>query len=197
MTLPYHPGAFTGAAFIFRMSPAPGGFDISFVYELRPNQYRQVIEQTSIRVYSDSATRKAARDAGGGVLGAVAAAVASARQRPCEVAYLDVTSATSGGTDTGRFENLKTLLNQYPTADASATKFPEADPTIPKPEEPDPESIAFPSPSPEAEEPPEPETVKPLPYPPPTDPDLTVPPPSDDEQPDTQNVAPPEDAGAS
>ncbi|XP_026189999.1 uncharacterized protein LOC34618435, partial [Cyclospora cayetanensis] len=204
LTLPYHPGSYTGAAFTFRMSPVPGGFDISFVYELRPTQHMQVLEQAALRVYLDPETRQAFREAGGGLDGAVAAVNAAAKQKPCEVAFMEVVPVVKNRQRAGQFQNLSSQLNKLPTADANApstnTKFPEVDPSIPKPEEPDPETIDAPESDTERLEPPEPEIELPLPDASPPDPTLppgdtedestdtpTTPPPDTDETPETPN----------
>ncbi|CDJ28140.1 uncharacterized protein EMH_0013360 [Eimeria mitis] len=165
VTLPYHSGSHTGTAFTYRMSPAPGGFDISLVYELRPSRFKQVMEQTSFRVFTNPLAWKVAQELGGGVDAAVAALMASAGESPCEVVSVKVAAMA----DDKRFENLTVLFEKLPTAEANApstaTGFPEVKPGLSETV-----TVAFPSPSGEYEVPPEPEADKVLQYPKPTDP---------------------------
>ncbi|CDI85438.1 hypothetical protein, conserved [Eimeria praecox] len=164
LTLPYHSGPHTGTAFTYRMSPAPGGFDISLVYELRPTYFRQVLEQTSFRVFTNPVAWGAAQDLGGGANGAIAALMESAGDIPCEVVSVKV--AAMG--DDKRFENLAVLFEKLPTAEANApstaTGFPDVIPGLS-----DTVTVDFPSPSEGSEDPPEPEADATSPSPAPTD----------------------------
>ncbi|KAL8270306.1 hypothetical protein Esti_005741 [Eimeria stiedai] len=188
MALPYHSGAYTGCAFTLRTSPAPGGFDVSLVYELRPSPLKFVLEQMALRVYTDASTRQAAREAGGGVKGAAAALAASANQLACEIADLEVISDEQGTSERPDFQNLSTLLNKLPTAEANAPstpdRFPALNKAIPKPDEPEVEEVEFPSPSSSAQQPPAPPPNQPLLYPPPSNPDPFPPPDEEPEEPE-------------
>ncbi|KAL8434911.1 hypothetical protein Efla_000722 [Eimeria flavescens] len=198
--LPYRSGTHTGSAFNFRASPAPGGFDVSFVYELRPSSLEEVLDQTAFRVYSEPAVRKAARGAGWGVKGAAAAAVASAKFSPCEIARLEVLSGDKDAATDSGFRNLNTKLNKLPTADTYAPSthdgFYQKKPDISPPEEPEEETLSLPFPDAQ-EEPPEPEVILPLQYPPPTEPDFSTS--SEDEEPpeDEEPLEPDEEESAS
>ncbi|KAL8449550.1 hypothetical protein Emag_003561 [Eimeria magna] len=196
MALPYHAGTYTGSAFTFRTSPAPGGFDISLVYELRPSPLKPILEQMAFRVYTDASTRKAAREAGAGIKGAAAAVAASANQLACEIAGLEVISDAHDDSGRPAFQNLSSVLNKLPTAEANAPSTPDMFPTvnedIPKPNEPAAEEAEFSSPSTSAQEPPAPPAYQPLPYPPPSDPETSPPP---DEEPERPEI-PDEDTDA-
>ncbi|CDJ53113.1 hypothetical protein, conserved [Eimeria brunetti] len=163
VTLPYHSGLHTGTSFTFRLSPAPGGFDVTIAYELRPTRSKQVMEQTSFRVYMNPVSVGASEDLGGGVNGAIAAVMVSAGDSPCEVAAVEVAAMA----EDRRFENLTVLFEKLPTADENAPLTDTGFPTVGGS---DTVTMEFPSPSGDSEEPPEPEADTPLPFPKPTDP---------------------------